>query len=310
MSKGIYPNKCIVMPIIAPMTVKGVHGTLMRYINWLMSLRKTGCQPWIRPTNMSIQTKKNQSTPTKDDFTFHSLKTMILESGVWEHLNELRKRIVYAVIGLAITTAASFIFTEQILEILARPAGGVDALQAIHVTETIEAYMRISLMSGLIFGLPWISYQVLAFVLPGLEPHERKWVYMGIPAISVLFLSGVVFTYFIMLPTAIPFLLQFLGITTVPQVSDYVNFVTSLMFWVGVAFQMPLISFVLAKLRILKAVHLTSQWRIAIVAIAVAAAVITPTGDPINMGLLMLPLSALYGMSILLAWLARRNETD
>ena len=259
---------------------------------------------------MSIQTNKSQSTSTKDEFTFHSLKAMILESGVWEHLNELRKRIVYAVIGLAITTAASFIFTEQILELLARPAGGVDALQAIHVTETIEAYMRISLMSGLIFALPWVAYQLLAFVLPGLEEHEKKWVYIGIPSITLLFLSGVAFTYFIMLPAAIPFLLQFLGINTVPQVSDYVNFVTSLMFWVGVAFQMPLIAFVLAKLRILKAVHLSSQWRIAIVAIAVAAAVITPTGDPINMGLLMLPLSVLYGLSILLAWLARRNETE
>ncbi|HET59724.1 MAG TPA: twin-arginine translocase subunit TatC [Chloroflexi bacterium] len=259
---------------------------------------------------MSVQPTKSKPTSTKDDFNFNSLKTMILESGVWEHLNELRKRIVYAVIGLAITTAASFIFTEQILAFLAQPAGGIGALQAIHVTETIEAYMRISLMSGLIFALPWISYQVLAFVLPGLEAHEKKWVYMGIPAITVLFLSGVIFTYYIMLPAAIPFLLQFLGINTVPQVSDYVNFVTSLMFWVGVAFQMPLIAFVLAKLRILKAVHLSSQWRIAIVAIAVAAAVITPTGDPINMGLLMLPLSVLYGLSILLAWLARRNETD
>jgi sec-independent protein translocase protein TatC len=259
---------------------------------------------------MSVQTTKSKPTSPKDDFNFNSLKTMILESGVWDHLNELRKRIVYAVVGLVITTVASFIFTEQILAFLAQPAGGVGALQAIHVTETIEAYMRISLMSGLIFALPWISYQVLAFVLPGLEPHEKKWVYMGIPAITVLFLSGVIFTYYIMLPAAIPFLLQFLGINTVPQVSDYVNFVTSLMFWVGVAFQMPLIAFVLAKLRILKAVHLSSQWRIAIVAIAVAAAVITPTGDPINMGLLMLPLSALYGLSILLAWLARRNETD
>lgn len=259
---------------------------------------------------MSTQTSNIKPTKTKDDFTFNSLKTMIMESGVLEHLNELKKRVIYAVIGLAVTTAASFIFTEQILAILAKPAGGIDVLQAIRVTETIEAYMRISLMSGLVFALPWISYQVLAFVLPGLEPHEKKWVYVGIPFISVLFLLGVTFTYFIMLPAAIPFLLQFLGINTVPQVSDYVNFVTTLMFWVGVAFQMPLVAFVLAKLRILKAVHLSSQWRIAIVAIAVAAAVITPTGDPINMGLLMLPLSVLYGLSILLAWLARRNETD
>ena len=245
-----------------------------------------------------------------EGFNFNTLKNMILESGIWEHIDELRKRIIRSLIGLIITSIASFIFTEQILFLLAIPAGGIEKLQAIHVTESIESFMRISLLSGLIFALPWIAYQLLAFILPGLEEHEKKWVYMAIPAITILFLSGVAFTYFIMLPTAIPFLLTFMGVPTVPQVSDYVNFVTSLMFWVGVAFQAPLVAFVLAKLKILRARDLASQWRIALVVIALAAAVITPTGDPINMGLLMLPLSALYGFSILLTWLARRHESE
>ena len=204
----------------------------------------------------------------------------------------------------------SFIFTEQVLAILAEPAGGVDALQAIQVTETISAYMRISLISGFIVSLPWIVYQLLAFIRPGLKPDEKKWINGIIPAITILFLSGVAFTYFIMLPAAIPFLLQFMGIQTVPQVSDYINFVTSLMFWTGVAFQTPIIVFVLAKLRIISAKDLTKHWRIAIVLIAIAAAVITPTGDPINMGLLMVPLSTLYVFSIFLAWFARRNEEE
>ncbi|NSW51572.1 MAG: twin-arginine translocase subunit TatC [Anaerolineae bacterium] len=239
-----------------------------------------------------------------------NLKTIIMESGVWEHLDELRKRLTWAVIGLIITVVISFVFAQQILEILAQPAGGLDALQAIQVTETISAFMRISLISGVILALPWILYQLLAFVMPGLEDNEKRWIYFGIPAVTVLFLSGVAFTYYIMLPTAIPVLLTFMGVQTVPQVSDYVNFVTGLMFWVGVAFQTPVVAFILAKLKIIRSTDLSKQWRFAIVGIALAAAVITPTGDPINMGLLMIPLTALYGLSIFLTWLARRNEDE
>ena len=248
--------------------------------------------------------------PDDSDFNFNSLKKLIVDSGIWAHIDELKHRLNKAIIGLIVGIILSFIFTEQVFAILAEPAGGVDALQAIQVTETISAYMRISLISGFIISLPWIVYQILAFVRPGLEPNERKWINGVIPAITILFLSGVAFTYFIMLPAAIPFLLQFMGIQTVPQVSDYINFVTSLMFWTGVAFQAPIIVFVLAKLRFISAKDLSKHWRIAIVLIAIAAAVITPTGDPINMGLLMVPLSALYVFSIFLAWFARRNEDD
>lgn len=240
--------------------------------------------------------------------TWNTLRELIEESGIWEHIDELRVRLVKAVIGLIIAIIASFIFAEKFVQLLAMPAGGLSSLQAIEVTETISVFMRVSLISGLIISLPWVLYQLLAFILPGLNTNEKKWVYIAIPSITFLFIAGVGFTYFVMLPTAIPFLLQFMGVETVPQVSNYINFVTGLMFWVGVAFQTPIVMFVLAKLQLISAENLKSQWRIAIVVIAVLAAVITPTGDPINMGLLMLPLTALYGLSILLAWLARKNE--
>lgn len=239
-----------------------------------------------------------------------NLKKWLEDSGVWEHLDELRKRVTAAFIGLVIAVAASFIFAEQILALLANPAGGIDKLQAIRVAETMGAFMRISLISGIIIALPWVLFQLLAFVMPGLEPNEKRWVYIGIPFASVLFLSGVAFTYFVMLPTAIPMLLTFLGVQTVPTVSDYINFVTAMMFWVGVAFLSPLVAFILAKVNVLYWKDLAKQWRIAIVGIAVAAAVITPTGDPINMGLLMLPLTVLYGLSIFLARLARPTKDE
>jgi Sec-independent protein secretion pathway component TatC len=124
----------------------------------------------------------------------------------------------------------------------------------------------------------------------------------------LMFLAGVFFTYKVMLPTAIPFLISFLGVTTTPRISNYIQFVTTLMFWVGVSFETPLVIFLLAKLRLITAGALIRQWRIAIVVIAVLAAVITPTGDPINMALLMAPLLALYLISILLAFFAGERK--
>jgi sec-independent protein translocase protein TatC len=111
-----------------------------------------------------------------------------------------------------------------------------------------------------------------------------------------------------MLPTALPFLLNFLGITTVPRPSNYIRFVTSLMFWIGIAFQFPLVIYVMARMGIVRARMLVEGWRIAVIAIAVLAAAVTPTVDPVNMALVMAPMTALYFLSIGLAALAERGR--
>lgn len=128
---------------------------------------------------------------------------------------------------------------------------------------------------------------------------------MAIPFATFLFIAGVAFAFYVMLPTAIPFLTGFVGVKTVPRVANYINFVTSLLFWIGVAFETPLLVFALVKLKIVSVGTLARQWRIAIVVIAALSAVITPTVDPVNMGLLMLPLFGLYLLSLLLGLLAR-----
>jgi len=232
------------------------------------------------------------------------------QMSIWEHVNELRKRLFRAVIGLVLTTTISFSIASKLLEMLAVPIGGLDKLQSIEITENMGVYMKVSLLSGFIFALPYILYQLLAFIMPGLKPGEKRWVIMAIPMATLLFVTGVAFSYFIMLPATIPFLTNFLGISTTPRLSNYFNFMTNLMFWIGVAFEAPLVVFVLAKLRLVSAKALLKQWRIAIVVIAVMAALITPTVDPVNMGLLMLPLFLIYLLSAILAWLARRNEEN
>lgn len=228
------------------------------------------------------------------------------EMDMLQHFEEIRKRVLLSLVALALTTFVGFYFGQELIEIIARPVGGIDVLVSLEVTENIGVVMRVSLLGGFILAFPFILYQVLAFITPGLRPNERRWVFLSIPLATVLFAAGVLFAYYVMLPAALPFLINFFGIRTTPRLSNYFTFVTSLMFWIGVSFETPLLVFVLAKLKIVTARMLIKQWRLAIVIIAVLAAVVTPTPDPVNMALLMLPLAVLYILSILLAALAAK----
>jgi len=233
-------------------------------------------------------------------------ETRSLTMSLWEHINELRKRLFWALIAFIVACVATFNLAPTFINILAVPVGGIDKLLSIEVTENLGVFMRVSLLSGFILSLPVLLYELMAFISPGLTDTERRWTLIFIPFATVMFIVGVAFTFFVMLPAAIPFLIDFLGIKTTPRLSNYIEFVTSLMFWVGVSFEMPIVVFLLAKLKLVSARMLARSWRYAIVIIAIAAAVITPTSDPINMMLLMAPLFGLYFLSIAMAAIARR----
>lgn len=226
------------------------------------------------------------------------------------HLNELRRRLFVAIIALAVSTGLAFLIAPRLLALLAVPIGGLGNLQAIELTEPISVYMRVALMGGAIMAMPVIVYQVVAFIVPGLLPHEKRGLYIALPFIFLSFLAGAAFAYFVMLPTAVPFLANFGGIEGNFRISSYVSFTTRLILWVGVAFESPLIIALLARLGIVTPQALRKGWRVAIVVIAVIAALITPTVDPVNMGIVMLPLIVLYLLSIVLAgWMyQKRNE--
>jgi len=224
---------------------------------------------------------------------------------VAEHLTELRRRIIWAVAALFAATVVGMVFADRFIDILAQPIGGLDKLIAIEITENISVFMRVALLCGLILSLPFILYQILAFIMPGLKPNEKKWIFSILPIGAILFLAGAAFAYFVMLPTALPFMISFLGeVKTTPRLENYFKFVTSLIFWIGLSFELPLLSFLLAKLGIIRADMLLKGWRFAVVIIAVLAAVITPTPDPLNMSILMIPLFGLYLLSILFAKVA------
>ncbi len=224
-----------------------------------------------------------------------------------EHIEELRQRLFRALIALAVGTTISALLVNRFLDWLARPIGGLEKLEAIEVTENLGVFMQVALLGGVILAMPVIVYQLWRFVGPGLLPHEKRYVYVLAPAATLLFVAGAAFAYFLMLPTAIPALLGLAPIPTRPRPANYISFVTSLMFWVGISFEMPLLVFFLAKVGLISPRTLLRNWRMAIFLIALLAAVVTPTGDPINMALVMAPLTVLYGLSILLARVAYRE---
>jgi sec-independent protein translocase protein TatC len=221
------------------------------------------------------------------------------------HLRELRGVLVKCAIVLAIASVISLTFTTQILQFLIAPYGG--SLETIDPTENVTTYFRVALMSGAVLAMPFLVYFIWSFIAPGLEDKERRYVRIIVPGATLLFIVGVAFAWGIMLPAAIGFLSSFEPdiFKTSWRAAAYIPFVTSLMFWIGVAFELPLIVFFLAKLKIVTAQKLLSWWRFAFVGAAIVAALITPTVDPFNMALVMAPLIFLYFLSIALAKVAR-----
>ena len=220
------------------------------------------------------------------------------------HIRELRGRLVKAAFALVIATLFTSFFAGDIIKFLIKPYGS--ELQTLGPTENVITYFRVAILSGAALAMPVIVYQILAFAIPGLTRSERRWIYLSVPFTMILFMTGILFAWYIMVPAAVDFLSNFRSdlFRNEWTASEYISFVVSLAFWIGVSFQTPLISFILAKVGLVTAGFLARNWRFAIVIVAVISAVITPTVDPFNMALLMLPLLGLYGLSILLAMIA------
>jgi len=227
-----------------------------------------------------------------------------------DHLGELRRRFIRTALVLVVLGGASLYFTPFILELLIQPYG--EQLKVIGPTEGVAVYLRIALTCAAAAAMPWILVEIWGFVSPGLMPRERKLARVAIPVASLLFLGGAAFAWFLLIPAAVRFLANFSPalFRTEWTSQNYIPFVTSLVFWIGVCFELPVVVFLMAKLGVVTARLMLKAWRFAIVAIVLAAAVITPTVDPFNMMLVALPLAALYFLSILLAALARRDRTE
>ncbi|MBN1453841.1 MAG: twin-arginine translocase subunit TatC [Anaerolineales bacterium] len=231
-----------------------------------------------------------------------------IRQAMWDQVEDLRKHLLRSLLGLALAVSVSFTFTQSLIGYLAQPVGGLETLRAIEVTESIGVFMKVALLSGLAISLPYIAFEFWLFAAPGLRPGSRRFGLIAIPLATFLFICGMAFAYYIMMPAALPFLLNFMGIQAELRPASYFNFITGVMFWIGVAFEFPLVIYVLTAIGFVKPRVLSEHWRIAIVVIAILAAAITPTVDPVNMALVMAPMSLLYFVSIGLSFIAYRGR--
>jgi len=227
-----------------------------------------------------------------------------------EHLDELRKRLMFSVIFLAIAVVVAFMFRNSLLELILAPGYGDtgDRPIATEVLETVSVIFKVTLMAAFVVSLPVILYQIIMFISPGLTGRERVYLFIMLPTVLLAFAGGAAFAYFVLFPPAFEFLSEF-GIEHVDpeiRISSYVSVIVSLMFWMGVVFQIPIVLFTLARFGIVTPRFLARFRRYAIVLAFVAAAIITPTFDPVNQVLVAVPIIILYEIGIVLARLGQR----
>ncbi len=227
-----------------------------------------------------------------------------------EHLIELRARLIRASVALLVGIIVAVPLTRRFLEILISPLGS-NRPQSLRPAENIMVYFKVDLILGLILAMPVVVYQIFAFILPGLTPKERRWLLMISAAATGLFALGVAFSSFVMLPFTLKYLQSFLSDLITPNYSIdfYISFVTQFVLYVGLSFETPLIIAALARLGIVSPRQLAKGRRYAIVLIAVVAAVITPTPDPFNMTIVMIPLVLLYELGIILSRFTYRSRS-
>ena len=234
-----------------------------------------------------------------------------------EHLLELRKRLVWSAASVLVCTAVAFAFHQQILELLMKPAEGFTEIPTgkpiyTELTEFIGIAMKASLLVGLFASFPFVLFQVVMFVAPGLSPTERRYLYTLLPVTLLMFIVGAAFGYRILFPPAVKFLLSFGSDVATPyiRIGNYVNLMISLLFWMGVMFETPVVLFFLSKIGVVTPSFLARQRRWAVVVAFILGAIITPTFDPINQTLVAVPIIVLYEVGIWLAKLARLGRKD
>ena len=228
-----------------------------------------------------------------------------------EHLEELRWRIIYSIIGIVLGTILAWIFIDFLVDVvLLKPAKDAGAmLQNLRPFGQLFLFMQIAIIVGIILSIPNIFYQFWQFISPALRKHERRYIFWIVAFSSICFLAGIAFAYFVMLPLTLKFAAQF-GSETIKNefaIDEYMSIIISVMLAAGLIFELPMISFFLSKLGILKPSFMKKFRKHAIVAIMILAAFLTPGTDPVSQIVLAVPLVVLYEISILISKISQKK---
>jgi sec-independent protein translocase protein TatC len=235
-----------------------------------------------------------------------------VEMSFLDHIEELRWRIIYAIIGIVVFTIVAWIFINPIVEIvLLKPARDAKVpLQNLKPFGQLFLYVQVAITVGIICSLPNIFYQLWEFISPALKKRERKYILWIVFFSTFCFLAGIAFAYFVMLPMAMNFGAQFgtAEISNQWTIDEYISIIISVMLAAGVVFELPMISFFLSKLGILTPKFMRKYRRHAIVIIMILAAFLTPGADPVSQMILAVPLVLLYEISIFISKLSSKKS--
>mgnify|MGYP002660696246 FL=1 len=222
------------------------------------------------------------------------------------HIADLRKRLTISTITVVVMFFACFSFYEPILEWMMAPVKHAlpvgTSMIAVEIQETFFTAMKVAFFAGFIISLPVIFWQLWLFLAPGLYDHEKKLVVPFVFFATLMFLLGAAFAYYIVVPIGFDFLIAFGNsvVSVLPSIGKYVGFFTKLLIGFGIAFELPVITFFLAKIGLVNDQMLKDFFRYAVVLIFIVAAVLTPP-DVISQALMAAPLLILYGVSIYIA---------
>lgn len=227
------------------------------------------------------------------------------------HLEELRKRIIWSVLYIAVGFGACWYYAEKIFGYMQRPI--MEALQRNHMSQTLvylnptepfNIYLKVGLIAGIFVASPFVLYQVWAFISPGLYRHEKRYVLPFMFSTVFLFLAGGYFGYRIVYPAALDFLVGYgKQFTPMITISEYTDLFMVIILGLGIVFEMPILVFFLALMGIVSAGWMWRNLRYSILVIFIIAAIITPTTDIMNMCVFAAPMIVLYILSIFVAWL-------
>jgi len=229
-----------------------------------------------------------------------------------EHLEELRWRIIYSIIGIVVGTILAWIFIDFLVDvILLKPAKDSGAvLQNLRPFGQLFLYMQIAIMVGMIISIPNLFYQFWQFISPALRSKEKKYIFWIVVFSSICFLGGIAFAYFAMLPLTLKFAAEF-GSESIKNefsIDEYMSIIISVMLAAGLVFELPMISFFLSKLGILKPSFMKKYRRHSIVIIMILAAFLTPGADPVSQLVLAVPLFVLYEISIFISKISQKKS--
>jgi len=224
------------------------------------------------------------------------------ELSLIQHLDELRRRLYVMAIGVGVMTAISFTFAETLIRILLLPSGQTSCI-TLAPTEGFATFMRVALFAGIALAMPVIVWQIFAYVDPALMPNERRFVFRLGPFVVLLFVAGMSFCYFLLLPQALGFLVNFGGdvFNTQLRCAEYLSFVTTFILGMGIVFEVPAIMFALVRIRILKREQIARVRRYVFLGVFVVAALLTPTPDPFNQTLVAIPLYLLFELGLFIS---------